>query len=199
MAESKDKSLGQAIDELITALRPLDDATRSVAIRAACEHLGLLAQTIPSGGLTQSLSPARPQSDSLGPATVIASQAVTDIRTFKATKSPASALEMACVVAHYVASVAPVTERKDSITAADLDKYFRQADYPLPKRIEQVLPDARAAGYFDSAARGAYRLNPVGYNLVVHGLPRAASETPKRQPKPRTKRVPPRTRAKTKK
>jgi hypothetical protein len=38
--------------------------------------------------------------------------------------------------------------------------------------MPQVLVDARGAGYFDSAGRGKYKLNPVGHNLVVHKLPK---------------------------
>ena len=61
---------------------------------------------------------------------------------------------------------------KDEINAADLERYFKQASFKLPKSIKQALPNAAAAGYFDGAGGGRYRLNPVGYNLVVHGLPR---------------------------
>jgi hypothetical protein len=37
--------------------------------------------------------------------------------------------------------------------------------------MAQVLPDAKGSGYFDSAARGEYKLNAVGYNLIAHSLP----------------------------
>ena len=79
---------------------------------------------------------------------------------------------MACIVAYYLASMAQPSERKSAITKSDLDKYFKQAGQKLPKRIEQVLIDAKAAGYLDSAGRGKYILNPVGHNLVVHTLPK---------------------------
>ena len=80
---------------------------------------------------------------------------------------------MACLVAYYLDSLAPVGERKAAITSVDVEKYFKQGGFRLPKRINQVLVDAKSAGYFDSAARGSYKLNPVGHNLVVHTLPRA--------------------------
>jgi len=35
------KTLGQAIDEIVAALSPLDEKARSTAIGAACAHLGL--------------------------------------------------------------------------------------------------------------------------------------------------------------
>jgi hypothetical protein len=35
------ETLGQAIDEIVAALSPLDEKARSTAIGAACAHLGL--------------------------------------------------------------------------------------------------------------------------------------------------------------
>ncbi len=79
---------------------------------------------------------------------------------------------MACVVAYYLESLAPPGELKKDVSSSDLEKYFKQGGYRLPKRMPQVLVDARASGYFDSAGHGKYRLNPVGHNLVVHNLPK---------------------------
>ncbi|MGK2932078.1 MAG: hypothetical protein ACSLFD_04830, partial [Solirubrobacterales bacterium] len=56
-------------------------------------------------------------------------------------------------------------------------------------RIGMTLPNATQAGYFDATGEtGKYRLNPVGYNLVVHGLPSGAEGTSRRRPA--TKRAP---------
>jgi hypothetical protein len=41
--------------------------------------------------------------------------------------------------------------------------------------MQQVLPDAKAAGYFDSVDRGKYKLTRVGYNLVTHSLPKVGA------------------------
>ena len=79
-------------------------------------------------------------------------------------------------MAYYLSEMASDTERKDAINAADLEKYFKQAAFKLPKVIPQALPNAAAAGYFDAIGNGLYRLNPVGYNLVVHGLPRTQGD-----------------------
>ena len=38
---SEQKTLGQAIDEIVAALSPLDERARSTAIGAACAHLGV--------------------------------------------------------------------------------------------------------------------------------------------------------------
>lgn len=96
----------------------------------------------------------------------------TSIRDLKDEKKPASSNQMAALVAYYLSEIAPAGERKDTINANDLEKYFKQAGFKLPKAIPQALPNAAAAGYFDAIGNGLYRLNPVGYNLVVHGLPR---------------------------
>lgn len=79
---------------------------------------------------------------------------------------------MACIVAYYLENLAPTSEKRAEIVTKDIEKYFKQANYALPKAIRQLLINARAAGYFDSAGRGEYRLNPVGHNLVAHTLPR---------------------------
>lgn len=100
-----------------------------------------------------------------------------DIRSLKEQKSPASASQMACVVAYYLQELAPENERKETVNAKDLQKYFKQAKFRLPRTIQQLLPDSRAAGYFDSATgKGEYALNAVGYNLVAHNLPKATSK-----------------------
>jgi hypothetical protein len=94
---------------------------------------------------------------------------VPSIRDLKEEKKPESSNQMAAIVAYYLSDVAGT---KDSISTADIEKYFKQAAFKLPKKIQQTLPNAAAAGYFEAQGNGVYRLNPVGYNLVVHGLPR---------------------------
>ncbi len=101
------------------------------------------------------------------------SRVLTSVRDLKEEKQPESSNQMAALVAYYLSEIAPENERKASINASDLEKYFKQAGFKLPKKIPQTLPNAAAAGYFDAAGNGLYQLNPVGYNLVVHGLPRS--------------------------
>ncbi len=99
------------------------------------------------------------------------------IRDLKEEKRPTSSNQMAALVAYYLSEAAPEAERKAAINASDLERYFKQAGFKLPKVIAQALPNAAAAGYFDPVGNGLYRLNAVGYNLVVHGLPRAQGDT----------------------
>jgi hypothetical protein len=172
-ADPKGKTLGQAIDEIMAALRDLDDASRSVAVRAACEELQI---PVVGRSFIERTPPPEEREDRLpgSGAAELRSPPALDIRSFTEQKQPASAQEMACVVAYYLQSMASENDRKDAVGIADLDKYFRQADFPLPRRIQQLLIDAKAGGYFDSAGRGTYRLNAVGHNLVAHTLPRPA-------------------------
>ena len=163
-------TLGQAIDSIIAALESIDANARMTALRAASAHLSL--------GLSAEPAPAAPPAGSSHPGTPLPASSFSgpqDIRTLKDNKQPGNSLEMAALVAYYLQSVAPAADQKQEIQSADLEKYFKQAGYPLPSRIAQVLIDAKAAGYFDAVSRGTYKLNPVGYNLIVHSLPRKAS------------------------
>ena len=87
---------------------------------------------------------------------------------------------MAALVAYYLSEIANDVEKKEAVNTADLERYFKQAGFKLPKSLPQTLSNATAAGYFDPTGNGLYRLNAVGYNLVAHGLPRGVSPTAKR-------------------
>ena len=41
--------------------------------------------------------------------------------------------------------------KEESISSKDLEKYFKQAGFKLPTKVEQVLVDAKHAGYFGSS------------------------------------------------
>jgi hypothetical protein len=172
MSISAKKTLGSAIDDIVAALEALDEPSRTTAIRAACEHMGMTAPAASSASPATDLAPAPAIEGAPAISSAPTMQGITDIRTFKEQRQPGSAAEMACVVAYYLDTLAPPTERKQEISTNDLAKYFKQAGYPLPKRMVQVLVNARASGYFDSAGHGKYKLNPVGHNLVVHSLPK---------------------------
>jgi hypothetical protein len=113
---------------------------------------------------------------------------ITSIRDLKDQKQPGSSNQMAALVAFYLSELAPPGERRQEVTSDDLQKYFKQAGFRLPGEMRKTLPNAAAAGYFDGLGGGRYKLNPVGYNLVVHGLPRGAGESPK-APKRKAKKA----------
>lgn len=169
MSESK-LTLGQAIDQIISALRVLDEETRSTAIVAACAHLNVkLSPTMQTqGGDVHPIVPVEPL---LHHQPQAHHGKKIDIRSLKEEKNPDSAKQMACVVAYYLQELAPEDERKSTISPQDIEKYFQQANFKLPKTVGQVLVDAKRSGYLQQAARGEYKLNAVGYNLVAHRLP----------------------------
>jgi hypothetical protein len=170
MSESTTKSLGVAIDEIVAALMALPEASRATAVRAACENVGIsleltfaaapTGRTLHSSSIDQALTTLEGQTVSQ------------DIRSLKDAKRPKSNQEMACIMAYYLQCLAPPSERKTIVSASDIEKYFAQAGFPLPKAPGQVLIDTKGAGYFDAVDRGTYKLNPVGHNLVVHSLPK---------------------------
>lgn len=166
-----------ALQAVIEALEPLDDEARSRILDYTLKRLGMRELSILSS-LSGHAPEASPQTELEAPK----SAQLTDIRSLREAKQPSSAVEMAAVVAYYLAEAAPADERKEAVTTADLENYFKQANYRLPTRIATTLNNAAAAGYFDRAARGEYRLNPVGFNLVTQTLPRGAGRAPRRAP-----------------
>jgi hypothetical protein len=159
----------QAIQTILSALEPLDDEPRQRVISYILQRVKL---SVTTSNPDISLSTTSTQSAIAQTPTF----SVIDIRTLKNQKNPRSASEMSALVAYYLAEFAPVEERKASIDRADVEKYFKQGGFILPKAIKQTLINATKAGYFDSVGDGKYKLNPVGYNLVVHGLPSKQNE-----------------------
>ena len=188
---STEKKLGDAINEAIEALTNLGDEDRLIAARAVCKHLHipLMEPEIPAS-IPQQVTSATPYTPAQPP------DIPRDIKSLKEQKQPTADTEMAAIVAYYLSEVAPEEEHKSTVNQDDLRKYFIQAHYPLPKVIRVTLPNAKRAGYFDSASEpGEYKLNAVGYNLVVHNLPRASGPPPKKRA---TRKVSPKKPAKEK-
>jgi hypothetical protein len=175
----------QAIQTILGTLGDLDSQARSRVIDYVFRRLGLTP--IDSAVGLADLSAVGP-AESIEPGGVLPPPEARDIRSLKQDKDPKSAGEMATIVAYYLAELAPPSERKDAISTSDLEKYFKQAGYPLPKALRVTLANAASSGYFDTVARGQYKLNPVGYNLVVHGLPGATKRGTTRKPATRRKR-----------
>ncbi len=162
----------QAIQHVVEALEPLDPDARTRVLVYIFQRLNLSLSNV-----TNSAPPIA--------APIIAvsrwriptpASTFTDIRTLKAAKQPKSDNQMAALVAYYLRELAPIGDRKQAISHEDIEKYFKQAGYPLPKRIVMTLTNAKSAGYFDSAGSGLFNLNPVGHNLVVHGMPSSSPD-----------------------
>ncbi|MDD5652455.1 MAG: hypothetical protein PHX98_03620 [Candidatus Moranbacteria bacterium] len=94
-----------------------------------------------------------------------------DIRSFLKEKDPKNLLEAAAVIAFHLQYVeTEAVNRREAIDTNILMDELRKGNYKLPKAPNQVLIDAKKAGYFDSAGPGQYKLNSVGYNLVKFAL-----------------------------
>jgi hypothetical protein len=166
-----------AIGAILRALESLDGESIQRVLDYVFDRLSISTpsryKSFPSVAAPSTASPSDP---------ALSSRRIS-IRDLKEEKQPESSNQMAALIAYYLSDVADENERKDAVNTADLEKYFKQAGFRLPKSLAQTLPNAAAAGYFDPAGNGLYRLNPVGYNLVVHGLPRThapAKKTGKR-------------------
>ncbi len=161
----------QAIRAVLGALVPLKGEGRNRVLDYVLKRLGVTAEPqSPS-----SASPSFTVDAFTKPPTPESRGQASDIRTLKKEKAPRSANEMAALVAYYLAEVAPEPYRKQNIDVDDVKTYFKQAPYPLPSSPVMTLVNAKNAGYLESAGTGQYRLNPVGYNLVVHALPAGTS------------------------
>lgn len=161
-----------AIQSIIEALSSLEDKERSRVLEYVLKRLDMAAVQAPPSSRETAEPHAVPRT----------ARPIADIRTLKEQKQPRSANEMAALVAYYLSELASEDERTETVNAQTLRRYFKMAGFRLPNKPTQTLPNAAAAGYLDGASRGEYRLNPVGYNLVVHGLPRSGdtSATPTR-------------------
>jgi hypothetical protein len=93
-----------------------------------------------------------------------------DARSFFQEKAPSSQSEAIAVATYYLTELAPPDMRAPAIDARAATVVFRQARYPLPKRVSQVLVNAQNAGYLVRVGPGEYKLSPVGFNLVEHTL-----------------------------
>jgi len=157
----------EAIRVLVRALEPLDQKARRSVLDYVIRRLEIPMST--TRPLTQTLKavlvPGEPPGrapDTSGPI---------HIKDLVQEKHPRSAIEMAALIAYYLSHRAPEAERKTTITAKDVETYFNVAGFPLPTLPEYTLPNTKAAGYLDAAGEGEYKLNPAGYDLVVHNLP----------------------------
>jgi hypothetical protein len=167
-----------AVKIIVSALKPLEAEARERVLASSMNLLG-------GGYLPRSTRAlvATPEPESLGAPGV-------DIRSLKEQKQPKSVIEMVALVAYYLSEMASPAERRNYISAADVDKYFKQAGHPMPASASMALVHSKNAGYLDQLGEGRYRLNPVGYNLVAHSLPRTAKAEPAARRRNASKRKP---------
>jgi hypothetical protein len=159
----------KAIRTIIELLKPLDETGRSRVLEYVLKRLEMNAFQSEAAIVSD-------RGSSL--ATPLAASAITDIRTLTAEKQPRSANDMVALIAYYLSELARESEASATVNVETIRKYFKMAGFPMPRVPKNALTNATAAGYLENVSRGEYRLNPVGYNLVVHGLPRSNSSGP---------------------
>lgn len=117
------------------------------------EPIDLASGSTSKEGQTGDDSPARP----------------IDALTLFKQKQPTNNREATAVAVFYATQVHGVVD-STGVTAEVLGDIFRQAQWKLPKRLDNTLVDTQKAGYLNRVERGAYELSNTGYNLVVHTL-----------------------------
>lgn len=163
----------KAMSDMLTSLEGLDAQAKGRVFKYVSERLGV---TVPSTNLRPSSNIVSPIESDL-PKPVMQTETFNDIRSLKEEKRPDNAIQMTALVAYYLQEIALSEEKKDAIDVEDIQKYFKQAGFALPKVPKSALLNTKAAGYLESADRGKYKLNPVGYNLVAYGLPTKTGST----------------------
>lgn len=177
MAEDEYPELA-AIATLLKTLQPLKEDERTRVISFVFQKLGMNAAAQTS--LNQSPEKGEDLVATLGTqlkAKPNTEKQFTDIRSLRDAKEPNTASQMVALVAYYLEHLAPDNERREFITADDIKPYFNQAGFELPSAPPAMtLTHAKNAGYLNALARGQYRLNPVGHNLVAYKLPSDGAE-----------------------
>ena len=190
MVDVFDKEI-EAIKTLLVVLEALEPDVRKAVLGYVLKRLDITLPNDYAFAPVTSDSAQMPEPvQSERPALSRAPTKQLDIRQLKEEKKPKSAIEMAVVVSYYLTHVAPNGERKKTVCTADLDKYFKLAQFRLPKSIAFTLPNTKKAGYLEPVGAGEYKLNPVGYNLVVHSMPRSDKASSLPQKKRKTNKKP---------
>lgn len=176
-----------AVRELVETLKGFELADQQRIIRWASEKLGI-AQSLAAGG-AQTAQNQPDRSDVERHADTPAKY----IRSFVAEKNPSSDNQLAAVVAYYYRFEASEAEKKDQITADDLQEACRLIGQARLPRPGQTLINSLHTGWLDKGSgRGTYTINTVGENLVAMTLPggdtsKLQSKRPRKKPSTKKK------------
>lgn len=178
----------EAVRTLVETLASFDGTDQERIIRWAREKLGL-------SGVPDAPPAHRPElradiADTRRPVGEPEGKGA-DIKTFIAQKKPTSNTHFAATVAYYYRFEAPESDRKDSITSADLQDACRKAQRARLNDPGQTLRDALKTGLLDKTEPGVFTINSVGENLVAMILPSGGKRAyaPKRGVKKKRKKV----------
>lgn len=181
----------EAVRVICEALHPFEPPTQQRILRWVIERIGLQSSVIEREQRAMGDEPVAAEPISSQPTTP---PALTDIKSFVAEKKPRSDNEFAATVAYYYRFVAPEPERKEAITAQDLQEACRLVGRVRMSRPGQTLINAHHRGLLDKPGDpGAYTVSTVGENLVAVTLPaeggRAAAPNSQKRPSLNRKRT----------
>jgi hypothetical protein len=166
----------EAIGTLLKALGPLEPKARQSVLDYVIRRLDIPLPSTQVGAI--------PSKTSLPPSeTPLIPRDLTEqvhIKDLVGEKKPSSAIEMATLIAYYLSHKAPQKDRKQTINTKDLEMYFKIGGFKLPTKPQFTLTNTKKAGYLESVGDGEYKLNPVGYNLVVHSMPKTSEQGTRR-------------------
>ncbi len=160
----------EAVRTIVATLEKFEANEQERILRWSREKLNLPSDM---GARTHPLptrTAALPASD-LTPSTTHVRPNRMDIKSFVAEKSPSSNNEFAATVAYFYRFEAQESDRKESITADDLQEACRLAGRARLQKPGQTLINAHQVGLIDKADRGSYSISTVGENLVAMTLP----------------------------
>lgn len=169
MAEEKKDDL-ETVRIIVDALESFTDEDRERIMRWSREKLGMSKKQFSSNEITQiseSPSVTSQLTTEVGPV---------DIKSFTKEKDPKSDVQWAATAAYFYRFKAPEFERKETISAKDLQEASHQARGFGFKDALKTLSNGVGRGYFNRAERGTFRLNAVGENLVAMVLPGGSAE-----------------------
>lgn len=182
------KSDFMAAEEIKGILSGREKGEQERIIRWVTESLGV---SRPKEGIADSFprSPAQPAHVADSASSHIRGK---DVKAFVEEKKPKNDVQFATVVAYYHRFEVSQAQRKESITAADLQDSARIAGRDRFSTPRVPLNNAATLGYLDRAGGGAFRINAVGENLVAMSLPgiegkRMVKRGGKKKPKERTR------------
>jgi hypothetical protein len=155
----------EAVRKVIEALTPFNKDDQERIVRWAREKLGL-SPSFESMSIHAQSSGSR----QMGSSASSGGSSMT-LRGFVEQKRPKADVHFVAVVAYYYQFEARDSERKTSITAADLQEACRLAKRNRFENPSVPLLNAFSVGYLDKVERGSYKLNSVGENLVAMALP----------------------------
>jgi hypothetical protein len=154
-----------AVRTLVNALEKFEKNDQERIIRWAREKLGLV-------GELQKVNAAQPSSTTLPVTAEHKPHGQKDLKSFYSEKKPGSDNQFAALVAYYYKFEAPVSDRKDEINSDILQDATRLAKRDRLGKPAKTLQNAKGMGYLDNgSARGFYKINTVGENLVAMTLP----------------------------